>query len=161
MVIFFQVGSLTFPGRGGMRPKRNLIPVRWLMQTYCLDLGHFFTPLGCLLLQGLIKTNCKCLWYLPQSKLIFMSNEREQHQFCHASCLYFKMKTEYIIPTCLVVLFVVFFLLKNFLTTVAILLEAGAYVNMQQSSGETALMKVNSGLVLMWFSLPILSSVHY
>uniref|UniRef100_A0A8C9LBZ3 M-phase phosphoprotein 8 n=1 Tax=Pavo cristatus TaxID=9049 RepID=A0A8C9LBZ3_PAVCR len=30
---------------------------------------------------------------------------------------------------------------KNFLTTVAILLEAGAYVNMQQSSGETALMK--------------------
>lgn len=78
-----------------------------------------------------------------------MSNEREQHQFCHASCLYFKMKTEYIIPTCLVVLFVVFFLLKNFLTTVAILLEAGAYVNMQQSSGETALMKVNSGLVLM------------
>lgn len=59
------------------------------------------------------------------------------------------MKTEYIIPTCLVVLFVVFFLLKNFLTTVAILLEAGAYVNMQQSSGETALMKVNSGLVLM------------
>lgn len=37
-----------------------------------------------------------------------------------------------------------FFFLKNFLTTVAILLEAGAFVNMQQSSGETALMKVNS-----------------
>ncbi|XP_054362245.1 M-phase phosphoprotein 8 isoform X2 [Mirounga angustirostris] len=30
---------------------------------------------------------------------------------------------------------------KNFLTTVAILLEAGAFVNVQQSNGETALMK--------------------
>lgn len=41
---------------------------------------------------------------------------------------------------------------QNFLTTVAILLEAGAYVNMQQSSGETALMKVNSVFVLTWFN---------
>lgn len=54
------------------------------------------------------------------------------------------MKTKYVTPTYLVVLFAVFFFLKNFLTTVAILLEAGAFVNMQQSSGETALMKVNS-----------------
>lgn len=41
---------------------------------------------------------------------------------------------------------------QNFLTTVGILLEAGAYVNMQQSSGETALMKVNSVFVLTWFN---------
>lgn len=32
---------------------------------------------------------------------------------------------------------------QNFLTTVAILLEAGAFVNLQQSNGETALMKVS------------------
>lgn len=44
----------------------------------------------------------------------------------------------------LVFWFHLLFFLKNFLTTVAILLEAGAFVNMQQSSGETALMKVNS-----------------
>lgn len=31
---------------------------------------------------------------------------------------------------------------QNFLTTVAILLEAGSYVNAQALSGETALMKV-------------------
>lgn len=52
----------------------------------------------------------------------------------------------------LLVLWVWFgFFPQNFLTTVAILLEAGAYVNMQQSSGETALMKVNPVFVLMWF----------
>lgn len=54
------------------------------------------------------------MWLLPQSELIFMSNEREQHQFWHASCLYFKMKTKYVIPTYLVVLFAVFFFLKEF-----------------------------------------------
>lgn len=43
------------------------------------------------------------------------------------------------------------FFFQNFLTTVAILLEAGAYVNMQQSSGETALMKVKSMFVLARF----------
>lgn len=32
---------------------------------------------------------------------------------------------------------------QNFLTTVAILLEAGSYVNAQTLGGETALMKVN------------------
>ncbi|OXB57130.1 hypothetical protein ASZ78_006992 [Callipepla squamata] len=37
---------------------------------------------------------------------------------------------------------------ENFLTTVAILLEAGAYVNMQQSSGETALMKCHALIYL-------------
>lgn len=47
---------------------------------------------------------------------------------------------------------VFFFFSQNFLTTVAILLEAGAYVNMQQSSGETALMKVNSVFILTWFN---------
>lgn len=41
---------------------------------------------------------------------------------------------------------------QNFLTTVAILLEAGAFVNMKQSSGETALMKVSSVFVLTWFN---------
>ena len=39
-----------------------------------------------------------------------------------------------------------FFLKQNFLTTVAILLEAGAFVNVQQNNGETALMKVNASL---------------
>lgn len=63
--------------------------------------------------------------------------------------LYSVTKSEYFLLTCVEVL--VWFFPQNFLTTVAILLEAGAYVNMQQSSGETALMKVNSVFALTGF----------